>query len=703
MCARFSLPVLLAINVLLLPLGVQAQETARDHQITPDDYFTVGVITDCAASPDGRHVAYTESRWEPPADKRNMDLWVVETATREVTRLTFESAADSTPKWSPDGKWIYFTSSRERGEEKDPPYNGKTQVWRVGVEGGPIFPVTRVKDGVDHYDLSADGKTLYYVVGEKKVDPEWKELYEKHEHITYGHGVVKYSQVWALDLQSWRAEKLVDEKRVVGALAVAPDGKRLAMITTPTEETITNEGQSRVDIFDRQSKEMVTLPDRQWREDAPSPYGWLENLAWSRDGSSLAFRVDFDGFPSEIFVAQLAGGDAKIQKLTRPDEVHVTGGRMAWRGTSKDLCFLAEDHARVRVYCITDIGDGRQGPVQTLTPGDVCAETFSLPTSGSDLAVVMSGITHPPDVFSYPATPPVQAPSGTRLTRVNPQVDTWRIPQISLVSWKGWNGDTVEGILELPPDHTPGKPLPMVVELHGGPTAASLFRFRFWIYGRVLWAARGYAVFSPNYRGSTGYGDKFLTELVGHKNDRDVTDILTGVDAMVERGIADPDRLGVMGWSNGGYLTNCVITQTDRFKCASSGAGILDAAMQWASEDTPGHVINFQRGFPWNRSEEMRAASPLYAADKIKTPTIIHVGEKDTRCPPAHSKGLFRALHEYIKVPTQLVIYPGEGHSPMTYKNRKAKLDWDIGWFDKYLPLDEEPAEKAEPEDKPIS
>ncbi len=140
-----------------------------------------------------------------------------------------------------------------------------------------------------------------------------------------------------------------------------------------------------------------------------------------------------------------------------------------------------------------------------------------------------------------------------------------------------------------------------------------------------------------------------------------------------------------MGWSNGGYLTNCLISRTNRFKAASSGAGVFDVVSQWLAEDTPGHVINYQQGFPWNRTEAMRAGSALYNADKITTPTLIHVGEKDARCPPIHSKGLYRALHEYVKVPCELIVYPGAGHGLTTYKHRKAKMEWDLRWFERYV------------------
>lgn len=693
---------ILAFSSVVTSAPAGAGEAVRDHEIAADDYFSIGVITDCVMSPDGRQVAYTELRWEPPNEDRNLDLWVVESESKEVSRLTFDPAADGDPQWSPDGRWIYFTSSRKLAGEENPPYNGKKQVWRVSPRGGPPQAVTRVKDGIDHYELARDGRMLYYTVGAENTEDEWKDLRQEFKDLHYGHGVVKVTQLFKLDLVNWRSEKLVDEKRTIRSFTVSPDQRRIAMITTPDELLITNEGQSRVDVYDAHTKEITPLPDQAWREQAPSPYGWIESPAWAQDSGALAFKVDFDGYPTEVFVAEWpepsAPGEESvaIYKMKRPNQISVTGPRLQWRGQTRDLCFVAEEHARARVYRVSNVRGGQQGPAPAMTPGDVVAHTFSLSDAGDRLAAVISTVSHPPDVFALAANRP--QPAYDRLTRANPQVDTWKLPTIEAVSWRAPDGVEVGGILELPPGHQAGQKLPLVVELHGGPTAASLLHMRFWIYGRVLWSARGYALLSPNYRGSTGYGDPFLTDLIGHENDREVADILASVDAMIQRGIADPDRLGVMGWSNGGYLANCLITQTDRFKVASSGAGILDMAMQWGIEDTPGHVINYQRGFPWSQADLMRAASPLYNLDKVKTPTIIHVGEQDTRCPPAHSRALYRALHEYLGVPTELIVYPGQGHSLTTYTTRKAKLAWDLAWFERYLPVEIKPETGPAPE-----
>jgi len=679
--AKITLTNLSFVVVMLASPWARADPPVRRHDITVDDYFSLAVITGCVVSPDGKHIAYTEQRWEPPNEKRNTDIWIAAHQTPDPVRLTFDPADELSPAWDPQAAFLYFLSARSRGDDKQPPYNEKKQVWRISDDGGEAQPVTRLSDGVGMFDLAADGRTIFYTVTDEHIDDDWKELRKEYKELTYGHGVMKASQLWALDLSSWRAEKLVDEKRVINHLTASPDGRRLALHTTPDEELIHNEGWSRMDVYDRETRKIITVTPDGWRKEHPSPYGWIDSTAWAADGNALAFTVSFDGYPTRLIVVEWLGDEPKLRELTRPEGVSLTGGTAQWRGSSRDLCFIGEERARARVVQISDIQNGKQGTAKTLTPGDVVVHAFDFSRDGDVLAVVMSSTTHPPDLFAV-------SRSGEyhRLTTANPQVDSWKLPQISVVEWKGAKGDGVEGILELPPDYQPGgPPLPLVVELHGGPTASSPYALQYWIYGRTLLPARGFALFSPNYRGSTGYGDQFLTDLVGRENDIEVEDILKGVDALIERGIADPNRLAVSGWSNGGFLTNCLITRTDRFKAASSGAGVLDQVMQWGTEDTPGHVINFMKALPWVNADEYRESSPLYHLDKVKTPILIHVGENDERVPAEHARTLYRALHHYLNVPTELIVYPDEGHGLTKYKHRKAKMEWDLKWFERYL------------------
>ena len=681
---RFSQTLAVATTfVLVLPVVVLADPPVRDHDITVDDYPSVAIIYGCAASPDGTHVAYMDVRWDQTSDRRAADIWVVPTDGGEAQRLTFDPASDAGAQWGSDSQWIYFTSNRERAGEEDPPYNGRTQVWRIRRDGTDLMPITRVEDGVDAFQLAQDGRTLYYAVTSEEHDGEWKDLQKKHDDIIeFGHGKRSVSEIWKLDLLSWRSEQLVADQRFIRAVTVSPDGRRIAMATTPDSELISNEGWSRVDIYDTETETITTLPDTLYRAQAPSPYGWLEELAWSSDSGALAFSVGWDGYPNEIFVAEWTDNGPHVRRLARPDDGSSAGPGLQWRPDSRDLCFLADRRARQHVYQIADVrGDG-QGKWRVLTPGDVVVHSYSFAKAGSRLAVVMSSPDHARDVFL-----PEKRGRYTRLTDNNPQMATWKLPQISLVTWKGANGDEVEGVLELPCGHDPDEdgPLPMIVELHGGPTASTHIGLRFWCYGRTIMAANGYALLSPNYRGSTGYGDTFMTELIGRENDIEVQDILTGVQAMIDRGIADSERLGVVGWSNGGFLTNAVITHTTLFKAASSGAGIADMLIQWSVEDTPGHVINYMQGLPWERPEAYANASPIWRLDKVTTPTLIHVGGADARVPPAHSRALYRGLHKYCDVPAMLLVYPGQGHGLGRCSMRQAKMEWDLAWFKKYV------------------
>lgn len=682
---KVLLQFVLAATWVLVVSNPPTSAVERTHEITIEDYFTQAFIGDCVLSPNGSQIVYSESRWQGPKQPASSDLWLVDCQTQAIQRLTFEPCSDSSPRWSPDGQYLYFTSSPRREAEKLPPWDGKTQVWRHHLPTGRQEPVTRIEGGIDAFCLSASGNAVYYTTSKEHTIDAWKDLRKEFSELKYGHGVHRISTLSKLDLITWRTTQLVDDKRHIDSFDVSSDESRIAMISVPTEELLQREGWSRVDIFDVATSRISTLPDDVWRKEAPSPFGWLLEPVWSADGRHLAFTVGFDGYPAELLVATWTAGVPKVRRMPRPKDVFFEGS-IQWRGKTDEVCYLGDVRSTIKVCSARGLNTDSP-TAQILTPADAVVQAFSVQASVKDVtekvALVQTGLTYSRDLFL--GTLGADA-APTRLTRVNPQVDTWKLPKLSRVTWKGAHGDEVEGILELPPDHQPGTRLPLIVQLHGGPTGSEYFGLKFSIYGHALLAAQGYAVFSPNYRGSTGYGDKFLIELIGHENEIEVEDILKGVDSLIDQGIADPDRLGVMGWSNGGYLTNCLITGTDRFRAASSGAGVFDMTIQWGEEDTPGHVINYLEGLPWKQPAEYQKTSPLYQLkDSFRTATLIHVGENDERVPVTHSRTLHRALHHYVKAPTELVIYPGTGHGLMQYQHRLAKMKWDLAWFGKYL------------------
>ncbi len=667
--------------ITLLLMGTSAlSATVRDHEIEAEDYFDITVLGNISVSPDGSQVAYSESRWGRGKEGRSTDLWLVDTDGKNNRRLTFDGFGASSPTWCSASKAIFFLG-RSKSAQDSPPNDGSRQVWRISPDGGQPVAITRVKDGVSAFQLSADGASLYYKVSDEVTDEPWKDLKSKYSDLEFGHGVRDLDTIRLLDLNTWRDREVLAADRVIWEMKLSPDGTKMALITTEDNELIFKEGWSQVEILDLDSGEIVTLTDQVWRDKHPSPYGWLEDLAWSGDSKTVGFAVAYDGYAANIWIAEYSNNTWPLQLIERPEMVTYSGS-LQWRGNDGTLCFRGESMGRVRVYGIGGIKHGSQGKSRILAGGDVVVGSFAFDAKGRKLVANIETITTANDLYLIKGEE-----KRSQLTRANPQVDTWILPQIKHVSWTGADGDLCHGILELPPGYTKEDgPLPTIIELHGGPTSSSKYRLRLWIYGRALFASKGYALLSPNYHGSTGYGDEFLAKLIGRENEIEVTDIANGTNWLIEEGIADPDHIGVMGWSNGGYLTNCmIVAEPHMFAAASSGAGVLDMTIQWGIEDTPGHVINYVEGLPWQQAEHYQKSSPLYQLDRVITPTLIHVGGNDPRVPPAHSKALYRGLKHYLKVPCELIVYPGEPHGLTTHENRLAKITWDMAWFGKYL------------------
>ncbi|RLE25054.1 MAG: S9 family peptidase [Acidobacteria bacterium] len=657
------------ITILVLFLAASlAVAGERTHQIEAEDYFSIAGMTGIALSPDGTTAAWTESRWSKEDDGRQTELWSMDLERREPKRLTFEGMGPSGIRFSRDGRSIYFSASDG---------DGNSQIWRIESAGGNPKKLTSVSDGIELWDLSADENVLVYTISTDQTDDEWKDLRDTYSDLEYGHGVTSFSEVHSLDLKTWRTRTVFDGKKVIRSLDLSADGTLAALATTQDNELVHNEGWSSVEVLDIASGEITLVTTDGWRSSHDSPFGWIDGVAMADDGKALAFTVGFDGFPTLVYTAKPGNTAWAISEQKRPQDVSIAGGSIGWKPGSHILIYNGDSHARVRLF-----GQAIGGTGNILTSGDTVIGGHAFNADGSTLLVSSGALDSPQDLYLVDSDGILE-----RVSRINPQIDDWILPSIEIVKWTAPDGAQVEGILELPPGWTKADgPLPLIVEIHGGPTAATHLQLRFWIYGRTLLPAKGYALLSPNYRGSTGYGDQFMTQLVGHENDIEVKDILAGVDAMIERGIADPDRLGVMGWSNGGFLTNALIAATTRFKAASSGAGTLDQVLQWAVEDTPGHVINFMgAALPWQNPEHYVKGSPLYGLASVTTPTLIHVGGNDPRVPPAHSRGLYRALKIYLDVPTELVVYPGAAHGLRTYTHRKAKMAWDLAWFEKYL------------------
>lgn len=657
----------------VLAIGRLTAAPERTHTITPADYATVNQITEIALSPNGKQVAYSLAGWDAKADRRTSSLWVVDTDGKGTPKqLTKDRGGDRHLRWSADGKALYTLAARGA--------KAKTQVWKV-TQAGETTAVTNVPAGVTGFDYAPKADTLFYTVDAKATDKDdFTALREKFGKIDYGHGTRTVSELFALKGDG-KPEKVLADNRYIREFVVTKDGKRVAMISALDDSVIRSEGESRVDVFE--NGKVVTPPTECYRSKAASPHAWLEGLAWNPEGTRFAFCAIFDAYPAEIVIGSVDGSSWETELLKRDGRhVHGYGSPLRWQ-TEKSLAFVSER------YGTNDL-QGYDAQKRALHGGWGRQDghtVYLFDVAGDDnTAVTVSGAaTGFPKLLGWK-----RGADLVSLVDPNPHADNWKLPSVRHTTWKSSDGASVGGPLELPFGWKKGdKPLPLVVAIHGGPTTSSPNDLRFDPHnGRLYFAAAGYAVLCPNYRGSTGYGDKFVTDLIGNENDIDVKDIITGIQHLIKEGIADPERIAVMGWSNGGYLTNCLITMKNppiKIKAASSGAGILDTVAEWGFNDEPAYPVVFKKGTPWEQPEIYKKTSPTYGLGNVTTPTLIHVGENDVRCPPGHSRMLYRALKEYNKVPAQLNVYPNQPHGLGPLSFRTAKMEWDLAWFEKYM------------------
>jgi len=347
---------LLVLVATLIPLAAWAEAPVRDHEIQAEDYFDLTVLGNLTVSPGGQALAYTESRWGRGKEGRSTDLWAISPQGKNLRRLTFEGMGASHPVFSPDDETIYFLGSMN-WETGSPPYDGKRQVWQIPTAGGQPQPVTRAKEGVSTFTLNPEGDQLIYTVRMESKEGEWQDLQDQFADLEYGHGVKHLHEIRQLDLETWREKTIHAADRVIWDLALSPDGKKIALITTTDNELIFMEGWSDVQVLDLDTGNIKKVTRPGWRDDHPSPYGWLEDLAWAADSQALAFSISYDGYASQIWCAEWDKGGFDLRKIKRPEMVTYSGG-LTWQAKNRTLCYRGESMARVQVFATAGVKEG---------------------------------------------------------------------------------------------------------------------------------------------------------------------------------------------------------------------------------------------------------------------------------------------------------------------------------------------------------
>ena len=662
---RFSLLSLIAIGL----FAIQARPQEK-RALKPEDLVDIRGVEDVRISPDGRAVAFVVT--EPgdtrksgkPETPRDTNIWMVPADGGEPARPFVASAkSDTHPRWSPDGRHLAFLSNRGEpiGEEKET----KNQLYLIRVDGGEAEQLTSAKGGVESLAWSRDGKMIAFTVRDAWSDEEEKRRKEGQDQ-NYADHDYKFARLWVINLADRKPLQVTKQDLEITGMAWSTDGSELALLASATPRADDRYWHTKLVVVRRQTGEIVrTLSDHAGDE-----------VKWSPDGSTLAFeeytpRV----IATWLAVVPAAGGSTRYLLKDYPGTVR----RFEWEPDSKHL--IAEVNERTRDKFVSiDVASGATTllPAETILPGP----EFSISADGRTIAYELQAPDMPSEVWAYRT-----GESPRRLTNLHPQAAAWRLGAVKEVSWKNkQDGQTLYGVLVTPPDYKAGQAYPTLVEVHGGPQWAWWSGWLgSWHEWAQLLASHGYVVFLPNPRGSTGQGWQFAEANRDDWGGGDFQDIMDGVDYLIEQKIADPNRLGIGGWSYGGFMTSWAVTQTRRFKAAVVGAAVTNLfSFNGTTDITPSFLRNYFVNIPFYRRPAYDSHSAMTYLKRCRTPSLVLHGEVDERVPVTQGWEFYNGL-KMLGVPTEMVVYPREHHG---FKERAHQIDLltrILAWYDRFL------------------
>jgi dipeptidyl aminopeptidase/acylaminoacyl peptidase len=646
---RFSPSVaLFALCVLVGP--ARAQEPPKSDApklLTPEASLNLRSISDLQFSPDGNRVAFVVM--EPPkGEQRARHVWLYDKQTGAVRQFTFSAKSDTFPRWSPDGKQLAFLSNRD--EEQ--------QVYVMRADGGEATALTKGKRSVQSLAWSPDGKQIAFLAPDAKTEAEEKKEKDKDD-ARVADKDDKHARLWLMTVTGGEAKALTEAKWEIHEAEWHPSGSGLMLKATDHPES--DQETNRIFFF-RLSDNLMTQ--------VLAPRGPFGDIRIAPDGVRMGFIGCREDGPTPHDLLLAHHGDQVVKNLTGAS-VDRPIAEYRW---TKDggLIAVAGDGFRAKFMAFTPVGALKDSAVTS--PANPAA--FAVSNSG-DVVFTGGNSTTPPELWLWD-----QKSEPKQISHLNEVWKQFTLSKPEFYKYKSFDGLEVEAELLKPLGNDSKSKLPLIALIHGGPTGN--WQDSIETLGQLL-AARGYAVFYPNVRGSSGYGQKFIEMNRGDWGGGDYRDVMAGVDDLVARGIADPDKLAIGGWSYGGYMAEWAITQTTRFKAAVSGAGLSNLISEYGTEKGPSYDEWFY-GVPYEPEKitGFLNSSPFVYLKNAKTPTLILQGETDPVDPPGQSQELYRGLKRY-GVEAELVVYPREPHGFHEEKHMLDRLHRILAWYDKHL------------------
>src|ERR1043166_7447921 len=652
----------LALLALMLVVSVAPAQTRVP---TLDDLLTLKSIGATQISPDGKRVAYTVSYGDFKQDAFVTQIWIANTDTGKSFQLTRGDKSSTSPRWSPYGKWLGVFSNR---------VEDKNQIFLIDPDGGESQQLTKSETAISNFAWSEDGKTIAYTATEPTAQPlkDRKEYYGDYDVVHEGYS---YVHIWTLDVAEAMKAPTAGKQHTkktefsVDSFSWSPDGASIVFSATINPDLI--QGVTS-DVY------LLNLRDDSVKK-IVSTAGPDNNPRFSPDGKQIVFSSAMDekvyfANNSKLAIVSVDGGAPR--SIT--DAFDENPGLIEWR--SDGIYFAGSQKTASHLFRV----DPANGKITRITsPDDLMASSFSLSHSGDAVAFIAGSPTSINEVF----VSDLRHFTPRKLTSLNDQTRAFTLGTREVISWKSQDGTTIEGILIKPANFDPNKKYPLLCVIHGGPTGVErpvLVTPDARYYPADIWAARGALILKVNYRGSAGYGEKFRKLNVRNLGVGDAWDVLSGVDYLISKGWVDKEKVGCMGWSQGGYISAFLTTSTDRFVAISVGAGISNWATYYYNTDITPFTINYLGNDPAEDPAIYLKTSPMSYIKKARTPTLIQHGELDRRVPIANAYELRQGL-ENRGVKVEMVVYKGFGHGITKPKSMRAVMQHNLSWFNHYI------------------
>jgi dipeptidyl aminopeptidase/acylaminoacyl peptidase len=639
---------ILLVCTMTIPLF--AQEPAKSGEpklLTPETSLNLRTLSDLQWSPDGGRLLFVVT--EPPkGDGRLKHIWLFDKHSSVVRQFTYSAKSESWPRWSPDGQQLAFLSDRDEQE----------QIYVMRADGGEASAVTKGKRGVKSFAWSPDSKLIAFLAPDAKTDEEEKKEKAKEDaHVKDKED--KHARIWLLTLASGETKALT--KPNVEVKEIAWLSKSDGLVFAGTDHPESDQETDRIfSLRTADSKGSVLI----------APHGPFGELRVSADGKTISYVGCREDGPAPHDLMLLDPSSHAARNLTGESvdrQIH----EYQWQKDGS-LMAIVGDGFRNRFVSFTAEGGLKDAPATKLPS----LAGFAVSETG-EVAFVGQSATQPPELWLWD-----QKTEPRQSSHINDAWKQFTLSALEFYKYKSFDGVQIEAALMKPAGYDGKTKLPLIAVIHGGPTGNWSDSIETW--GQLL-AARGYAVFYPNIRGSSGYGQKFIEMNRGDWGGGDFKDVMAGVDDLIAKGVADPEKLAIGGWSYGGYMSEWAITQTTRFKAAVSGAGLSNLISEYGTEQGPSYDEWFY-GVPYEADKiaGFLNSSPFVHLKDAKTPTLILQGDADSVDPLGQSLELYRGLKRY-GVETELVVYPREPHGFHEEKHLIDRMNRILDWYDKYL------------------